>query len=138
MGMKTYAVSQDLFQALLNHYWNARDLDIPKTIDIFPKGYCIGYKNLIDAAKVPLNPRDAGGPLYEIGSFCWERYGVPLHALVVNAQTGIPGGNIADIEKGYWGAPGSSKDPLGWAEIDVMKCINAENLPRTAPELPRY
>jgi hypothetical protein len=98
--MKTFAVSQDLFQALLNHYWKARDSETPKTIAIFPKGYCIGYKNLIDAAKVPLSPRDAGGPLCEIAGFCWEKYGVPLHALVVNVKTGLPGGGIDDMQKG--------------------------------------
>jgi hypothetical protein len=133
--MKTYAVSQDLFQALLDHYWRARDSGTPKTISLFPKGYCIGYKSLIDAARVPLNPLSAGGPLFEIASFCWDKYRVPLHSLVVNVEKGYPGGDLEGMEEGYWGAPGSSKDIKDWAEIDVMACINAQNLPRIAPRL---
>jgi hypothetical protein len=137
MGMKTYPVSQELFQALLNHYWKAKDSNAPEGIAIFPKGYCISYKNLIDAAGVPLNPLNAGGPLYEIASFCWSEYRVPIHALVVNAKTGYPGGGQDDMEKGYWGAPGSSNDVTGWAEIDVPSCIRgSDRLPRRAPKLP--
>lgn len=136
--MKVYPVSQDLFRALLNHYWKARDSGVPKTIDIFPKGYCIGYKTLIESAGVPLNPRQAGGPLCEIASFCWDKFQVPLHALVVNAESGVPGGDLYG-DKGYWNAPGSSKDINGWAEIDVVRCINAGDvLPRIAPTLPGH
>ena len=128
--MKRFAVSQELFQALLTHYWLVKS-KAPKTALIYPKGYCISYGDLIRAAKVPLNPQHAGGPLYEIASFCCERYDVPLHALVVNAETGVPG-------PGFLEAPCSTNDPSynGWAEIDVPKCINAENLPKVAPALP--
>jgi hypothetical protein len=134
--MKHYEVSQALFQALLDHYWRAKQDNVPQTAAQYPKGYCISYGHLIKAAKVPLNPRDAGGPLFEIASFCWETYGVPLHALVVNGSTGSPGGELDGMERGFFGAPGSSKTLSEWETVDVPKCIAANFLPKIAPPLP--
>jgi hypothetical protein len=133
--MSHYPVSQELFQALLDHYWRARDNSVPRSCEQYPKGYCISYKALIEAAKVPLNPRAAVGPLSEIAAYCWFMYKVPLHALVVSAETGYPGGELEGFSKGYWSAAGSSKDIVGWAAVDVRKCHEAEGLPRVAPRL---
>jgi hypothetical protein len=133
--MKSFPVSQPLFEALVAHYRRCREEAVPRTQLIYPRGYCISYQMLIERANVPLKPRNAGGPLNEIASFCWPTYGVPLHALVVNKELGYPGG---DLDKSYWGSPGASEDPTGWLEVDVPTCLNATTVPLVAPKLPGF
>ena len=126
---------QRLFQALLDHYWKARDSGTPARCALFPSGFCISYGDLIGQAGVPLEPRRAAGPLHAIAAFCHQHYSVPLHALVVNKARGVPGGAQDFRGKGYYAAPGSSVDLEGWRAVDVPRCIAAMNLPRVAPKI---
>ena len=109
-------------------------MNVPKDIDKFPRGYTIPYKKLVEASGVPLNPRSAGGPLYDIADYCKSKQWPPIHSLVVRAAEGDPG-------EGYWSAPGSEMLELNpedrykrWAEF-VRKCANFEGYPRKAPSL---
>ena len=131
--MKDMSISNKLFEKLLHHYWKAYEAGAPKAVSRFPKGYAISYGDLIDIAAVPIDPRNAGGYLWDIAYYCDQNGLPPLHALVVNKESGIPG-------DGFLTAPPHSQEhPGDWSdwEVDIMKCIAdvEKKLPRVAPLL---
>jgi hypothetical protein len=131
---KDTALAERLFQSLLDHFWRARDMNVRKEIGQFPNGYTISYKKLVEASGVPLNPRSAGGPLFEIADYCKGKQWPPIHSLVVRAAEGDPG-------EGFFSAPGSEMSELKpedcyekWAAY-VRQCAEFEGFPRKAPSL---
>lgn len=132
--MKDLTLSEKLFQSLLDHFWRARDANVPWDIDQFPKGYAISYKKLIEASGVPLDPRNAGGPLFDVANFCKSEGWPPLHSLVVRGKEGLPG-------EGYFSTPGSEMKDFTpeqryqkWAGY-VRNCATSDKYPRKAPKL---
>lgn len=126
--------TRELFQALLDHFWEARRKRVPRQAKLFPGGYLISYSSLIQRAGVAAEARRLGGPLAEIGAFCERRGWPPLPALVVRQDIGQPG-------VGYFRRPGSPKVDLvadehlrAW-EKDADACIAFEKMPRRAPSL---
>jgi hypothetical protein len=119
-------LTEACYQALLRHFWWARNENLPREAKLYPYGYLLSYGQLIDAAKVPLDPRNTGGPLYWVAERCVSSGRPPINALVVNKQTGIP-------DEGFFGAPGS-KSRLAdvasgygvWLPI-VQNCIASED-----------
>jgi hypothetical protein len=126
------AVRNVLFQALLDHFWRARDASAPPEPYLFPKGYLVSYGDLIRASGVDLNPRLAGGPLFHVAEYCALKGWPPVHSLVVRKDEGYPG-------EGYFHAPGSDAgddSDLGerlrlWDE-NVRACAKSNVLPRKA------
>jgi hypothetical protein len=127
-------VSEIVFQHLLEHIWFAKDKGYPREFDQAPNGYLITYGKLIELSQVPLSPRNAGGPLFDIAGYCAANGLPPIHALVVAKETGMPG-------DGFFRAPGSSYAGLGFDEAfqlwrkDVESCMSFDNYVRTAPNL---
>ena len=125
---------ETLFQSLLDHFWRARRENVQRDIDQYPKGYAISYKRLIQASGVDLDPRNAGGPLFEVAVYCKSQGWPPLHSLVVRGKEGDPG-------EGFFSAPGSEMSDLSprdryekWAQL-VRECANFEKYPTKAPKL---
>ena len=126
--------TQDLLQALLDHFWEARRKRTPREAKLSPGGYLISYSALIQRAGVMVEPRRLGGPLAEISALCALRGWPPLAALVVRQDVGQPG-------VGYFRRPGSAKVDLitaehlrGWEE-DAQACMAYDRLPRRAPAI---
>jgi len=88
-------------------------LDIAATADLFPAGCLISYGVLCERIGAPFLTQSAGHFLYEVAGACAEKDWPPLHALVVNAQTKMPGPRFA-------GAPGSSFE--SWI-ADIKRCL---------------
>lgn len=127
-------VTQDLLQALLDHFWEARKRRLPLELRLAPGGYLISYSSLIQRAGVAVEARRLGGQLAEISALCELRGWPPLAALVVRQDVGQPG-------VGYFRRPGSPKVDLvteehlrGW-ESDARACIAFPAMPRRAPAI---
>ena len=125
-------VAQELLQALLDHFWEARRKRLPREPKLFPAGYLISYSALVQRAGVAVEARRLGGPLAEISALCALRGWPPLAALVVRQDGGQPG-------VGYFRRPGSAKVDLvteehlrAW-EMDARACMEFEKMPRRAP-----
>jgi hypothetical protein len=129
-------VNETLFQQLLNHFWIAKRDGYPPIHDLAPKGYLITYGRLVELSGVPLNPRNAGGPLYDIAAYCKATQMPPIHSLVVAKETGYPG-------EGFFRAPGSDYAGLPFEKAfalwqsDVEACIlrGPAEFPANAPYL---
>ena len=126
--------TRDLFQALLDHVWQARRERVPREPRLYPAGFLISYSSLIQRAGVILEARRLGGPLAEISGLCDAQGWPPLAALVVRLDCGQPG-------VGYFRRPGSPRVDLvtdehlqAW-ERDARACIASPKLPRRAPAL---
>ncbi len=126
--------TQELLQALLDHFWEARRKRLPREPKLAPGGYLISYSALIQRAGVAAEARRLGGPLAAISHLCDLKRWPPLAALVVRQDVGQPG-------VGYFRRPGSPKIDLvtdehlrGW-ELDARACIAFEKLPRLAPAM---
>ena len=117
---------QGTLQALLCHVWRCRDTGAPEVAEIFPAGFLISYKGLIEFGPLPLIPVQMGQVLRGVGAFCAENDWAPLPALVVNAERRRPG-------RGYYVGTDSARDALGWKLEDVRRCVEARELPRVAP-----
>ncbi len=127
-------LTRDLFQALLDHWWECRRRRIPREPKLGPYGYLITYTTLIQRAGVIAEARRLGGPLTEIGELCRLKGWPPMAALVVRQDAGHPG-------VGYFRQPGAPKLDLvtdehlrGW-EQEARECIEFAKMPRTAPGL---
>jgi len=129
-------VNQTVFQHLLDHFWQAVDNKYPRDFDQAPKGYLISYSKLIDISGVPLNPRNAGGPLFAIAGYCDSKSWPPIHALVVTKEGGYPG-------EGFFRAPGTDHSHLSFEKAfsawqsNVTDCIEQgpAKFPRSAPTI---
>jgi hypothetical protein len=79
----------------------------------------ITYRELCDAAGLPLLTESINGCLWEIAEFCAENGWPPLNAIVVNARTHEPG-------RSYDKAPGCSlKD---WLD-EAQRCLEFPHYP---------
>ncbi len=123
-----------LFQAILDHWWQARRERAPREPKLYPAGYLISYATLIQRAAVVAEARRLGGPLTEIAELCRLRGLPPLAALVVRQDAGHPG-------VGYFRRPDAFKVDLvtdahlaAW-RTDAQTCIDFPRLPRTPPKL---
>ena len=126
--------TQELLQALLDHFWKARRERVPREAKLYPGGYLISYSSLIQGAGIAAEARRLGGPLGEIAKLCELKQWPPLAALVVRQDVGQPG-------VGYFRRPGSAKVDLvteehvrAW-EADALACIEFSRMPRNAPAL---
>lgn len=126
--------TQELFQALLDHFWEARRRKVPREPKLYPSGYLISYTSLIQRAGVAVEARRMGGPMTEIARLCEAKGWPPMPALVVRQDAAQPG-------VGYFRRPGSPKIDLvthehlrGW-EADAYACIAFQAMPRRAPAL---
>ena len=118
---------QATVQALLCHVWRCRDVGAAGVAEMFPAGWLISYKGLIEFGPLALIPVQMGMVLGGVGAFCLENDWPPLPALVVNAQWKRPG-------RGYYVGMDSARDALGWKVEDVRRCVeSAGELPRVAP-----
>jgi len=133
-GIARPDVTQDLLQALLDHFWEARRKRVPREPKLYPSGYLISYTSLIQRAGVAVEARRLGHQLTEIAELAVLKGWPPLAALVVRQDAGHPG-------VGYFRRPGSPKIDLvtedhlrGW-EAEARSCIDFERLPRRAPAL---
>ncbi len=115
-------------QALLCHVWRCRDVGAPERAEMFPAGFLISYKGLIEFGPLALIPVQMGRVLRGVGAWCAENDWPPLPALVVNAERRRPG-------RGYYTVTSSARDALGWRVEDVRRCLEARELPRVAPML---
>lgn len=126
--------TQELLQALLDHFWEARRKRVAREPKLFPSGYLISYSSLVARAGVAVEARRLGGPLAEISALCELKGWPPLAALVVRQDGGQPG-------VGYFRKPGSPKVDLvtdehlhAWEE-DARKCIAFDRMPKLAPAI---
>jgi hypothetical protein len=117
-----------LGQALLNHHRaSCREVKIPaeKMDNAVVHSQCISYENLCERAHNPCTPRLAGKFLTEIAIWCCEEHDwPPIHALVVNRKSKIPG-------PGYETAPSGG---FGQWEGQVRKCIAFRGYPDKMPK----
>ncbi len=112
-------------QALLCHVWRCRDVGVAEAAEMFPAGYLISYKGLIEFGPLPLIPVQMGRVLRGVGTWCAENDWPPLPALVVNAERRRPG-------RGYFVGVDAARDVLGWRVEDFRRCVEARELPRVA------
>ena len=118
---------QATMQALLCHVWRCRDVGVAEAAEIFPAGYLISYKGLIELGPLALIPVQMGTVLRGVGAWCVENDWPPLAALVVNAEKRRPG-------RGYYLGEDSARDAVGWRMEDFKRCVEgAGELPRVAP-----
>ena len=134
MSDRTADLTYRLFQAILDHWRQARRKRVPREPKLYPAGYLISYASLIQSAAVVAEARRLGGPLTEIAELCRLRGLPPLAALVVRQDVGHPG-------VGYFRRPDAPKLDLvtdehlaGW-RTDAQACIDFPKLPRTPPRL---
>lgn len=134
MPPRPQGVTQDLLQALLDHFWQARRRRTPREVKLFPSGYLISYSSLIQRAGVAVEARRLGGPLSEISRLCELKGWPPLAALVVRQDVGQPG-------LGYFRRPSAPKVEVisdahlrSW-ESDARSCIEYRSMPKLAPAL---
>lgn len=114
-------------QALLCHVWRCRDVRAAEVAEIYPAGYLISYKGLIEFGSLALIPVQMGQVLRGVATFCAANDWPPLPALVVNAEKQRPG-------RGYYVGTGSARDVAGWRTEDFRRCVEgAADLPRVAP-----
>jgi hypothetical protein len=78
----------------------------------------IAYSDLIHEAGVGIIPQGIGKPLAQVARWCANRDWPPLHALVVNAETGTPG-------ETYWKSPGTTANRLE----DMRRCLTFRDYP---------
>ena len=118
---------QATMQALLCHVWRCRDVGVAETAEMFPAGWLISYKGLIEFGPLALIPVQMGQVLRGVGAFCAQNDWPPLPALVVNAEKRRPG-------RGYYVGEASAQDVVGWRVEDFRRCVDgAGELPRVAP-----
>ncbi len=134
MSKQNPDLTRDLFQALLDHWWECRRRRFPREPKLAPAGYLISYTSLIQRAGVVVEARRLGNQLTEIAELCRLKGWPPMAALVVRQDAGHPG-------VGYFRQPGAPKLDLvtdahlqGW-EQDARACIDFPKMPRTAPAL---
>lgn len=127
-------VTEQLFQSLLDHFWKAREGSADRDVGQYPGGYCVSYGQLVKVSGVPLDPRNTGGPLFEVAEYCVRSGWPPIHSLVVRAKEGDPG-------TGYFRAKGTELDHLpeieqyaAWVR-NVRMCANFDEYPKDAPRL---
>jgi len=122
-------ITEAVLKSLLHHFWYARDNRLPKTLDLYPKGYLISYGHLMDISGVPIDPRNAGGPLFHVASYCEQSGWPPINSLVVRSHERYPG-------DGYFSAPGSIVSSSDFVERMTVwdrcarQCVDFDGYPR--------